>query len=151
MTATLWLLTFAHFNSVTDPNIEADDTMGIIQTATDEDSVIVTVDKDLLQIPGKMYNPVKDTHHVTTPEEGWHLFLTQWLTGDSTDGYPGLKGIGPKKAKKIITEADDPVRAIVDLYERELVCVDHGAEPRATCGGRVTEVHVKAPELEPCA
>jgi DNA polymerase-1 len=75
------------------------------------------VDKDLLQIPGKMYNPVKKTFHWTTPEQGWHLFLTQWLTGDSTDGYPGLKGIGPKKAEKLITEADDPIRAIVDLYE----------------------------------
>ena len=92
--------------------------MGIFQTCLDDDAtVIVTVDKDLLQIPGRMYNPVKETHHETSPEEGWHLFLTQWLTGDSCDGYPGLPGIGPKRAARILEDSDDPVRDIVDLYE----------------------------------
>lgn len=108
-----------YFESRTDPNIEADDTMGIVQSGSEDDSIIVTVDKDLLQIPGKMYNPVKQTFHETTPEQGWDLFLTQWLTGDSVDGYPGLKGIGPKKAEKILADADDPVRTIVDLYEEK--------------------------------
>ena len=106
------------FDSVTQPNIEADDSLGIYQTCEDDDAtVIVTVDKDLLQIPGRLYNPVKDTHHETTAEEGWHLFLTQWLTGDSVDGYPGLNGIGPKKAAKLLEESDDPITDILALYE----------------------------------
>ncbi len=106
------------FDSITQPNIEADDSLGIYQTARDDDStVIVTVDKDLLQIPGRMYNPVKDTHHETTAEEGHHLFLTQWLTGDSVDGYPGLRGIGPKKAAALLAESEDPITDILALYE----------------------------------
>lgn len=106
------------FDSITQPNIEADDSLGIFQTARGDDStVIVTVDKDLLQIPGRMYNPVKQTHHKTTAEEGHHLFLTQWLTGDSVDGYPGLPGIGPKKAALLLESVDDPIQGIVDLYE----------------------------------
>lgn len=109
------------FESVTQPNIEADDSLGIYQTCVDDDAtVIVTVDKDLLQIPGRMYNPVKDTHHITTPEEGYQLFLTQWLTGDSVDGYPGLKGVGPKKAAAFLEDnPEDTEQLIVELYEEK--------------------------------
>lgn len=107
------------FTSRTDPNIEADDTMGILQSSMEEPTVIVTVDKDLLQIPGLLYNPVKKKWHVSTPDTGWNLFLTQWLTGDSVDGYPGIRGIGPKKAALILEDSDDPVKTIVDLYEEK--------------------------------
>ena len=87
--------------------------MGILQTSID-DTVIVTVDKDLLQIKGNHWNPVKKEADVV--EDGYELFLTQWLTGDATDGYPGLKGIGPKKAAKFIEESEDPEQDIVNWY-----------------------------------
>ncbi len=101
------------FESVTHKNIEADDSMGILQTSMD-DTVIVTVDKDLLQIKGRHWNPVKQ--EACEVDCGWELFLTQWLTGDATDGYPGLKGIGPKKAAAFIEEHVECEQAIVDWY-----------------------------------
>ncbi len=102
------------FDSVTHNNIEADDSMGILQTHM-ADTVIVTVDKDLLQIPGRHYNPVKQ--EACEVECGWDLFLTQWLTGDSTDGYPGIPGVGPKKAAQFLEDNDAPKeQAIVDWY-----------------------------------
>jgi DNA polymerase I len=33
-------------------------------------------------------------------------FYRQVLTGDSTDGYPGCPGVGPKTAEKLIPEED---------------------------------------------
>jgi DNA polymerase-1 len=37
-----------------------------------------------------------------TEEDAWRNFLTQTLTGDVTDGFPGCPGIGPVTAKKLL-------------------------------------------------
>ena len=90
-------------------NIEADDIMGIAQTGGKVlNPVIVSMDKDMKQIPGLHFNPDKDDFPVYISElQGDYAFFLQWLTGDSTDGYPGIKGIGPAKAIKILNRADD--------------------------------------------
>lgn len=87
------------------PRLEADDVMGILATGGKiENTVIITVDKDLRQIPGWHFNPVKEDFPVLVSEEDAdHLFFTQWLTGDSTDNFGGIKGVGPAKAEKILT------------------------------------------------
>ena len=76
--------------------LEADDAMGIYATAH-PGNIIVSPDKDMRQIPGKLYN-LTDTTYIT-PEEGaqWHLIQT--LAGDQTDGYSGVPGIGVKRAE----------------------------------------------------
>ena len=76
------------------PQLEADDAMGIYATKL-TGNIIVSPDKDMKQIPGKLYN-LEDTITIT-PEEGakWHLIQT--LAGDQTDGYSGVPGIGVKK------------------------------------------------------
>ena len=55
---------FRNYNSVVWPRLEADDVMGIIQTAGDTfvkgEPVIVSEDKDMLTIPGMVYNPNKE-------------------------------------------------------------------------------------------
>ena len=75
--------------------LEADDAMGIYATLY-SGNVIVSPDKDMRQIPGKLYdlNEVKDI----TPEEGARWHLVQTLAGDQTDGYGGVPGIGVKRA-----------------------------------------------------
>ena len=69
------------------PELEADDAMGIYATAYPGD-IIVSPDKDMRQIPGKLYD-LKEVVDIT-PEEGrrWHLIQT--LAGDQTDGYGGV-------------------------------------------------------------
>ena len=37
-----------------------------------------------------------------TEQEADKNFLMQCLTGDSTDGYPGVPGIGPKKTEALL-------------------------------------------------
>ncbi len=99
------------------PNLEADDHLGLEQAL---DTYIVTADKDLLQVPGKHYNPYVPNPSIRTitPEEGTYNFLTQVLTGDSTDNYPGCPGIGPKTAAKIL-DADCSWGAVVDAYGKK--------------------------------
>ena len=83
------------------PALEADDALGIYATSND-DCVIVSPDKDMKQIPGKLYN--LDEHFTITPEEGWQWFLIQTLAGDSTDGYSGAPGFGVKTSSKFFEE-----------------------------------------------
>lgn len=86
------------------PRLEADDVMGILATnGKIENPVIITVDKDMRQIPGWHFNPDKEDFPVYVSEvEADYVFYTQWLTGDSTDGFKGIKGCGPSKAKRLL-------------------------------------------------
>lgn len=90
------------------PRLEADDVMGILATnGKIENPVIITVDKDLRQIPGWHFNPDKEDFPVYVSEvEADYVFYTQWLTGDSTDGFKGIKGCGPKTAERILNQSD---------------------------------------------
>ena len=92
---------------------EADDAMGINQ---DANSIICSYDKDMLMIPGKHYQFNKREFITITPEQGILNFYKQLLTGDSTDNIPGLKGVGPKTAEKIL----DGVTTEEEMYEKVL-------------------------------
>jgi 5'-3' exonuclease len=81
---------------------EADDALSIAQYKDPEGHIIATIDKDLLMVPGHHYNPNTEVTSYVTPEEGTKAFYKQILTGDSIDDIPGIKGIGPKKAEKIL-------------------------------------------------
>ena len=80
------------------PWLEADDAMGIYATQF-PGNIIVSPDKDMRQIPGKLYD--LETSKDITAEEGakWHLIQT--LAGDQTDGYSGVPGIGVKRAETL--------------------------------------------------
>jgi 5'-3' exonuclease len=87
-------------------DMEADDLVSIwayeMMEAGNEPT-IVAIDKDLLQIPGWHYNFVKkDPPRYVDADEANRLLMMQCLTGDSADNIKGLKGIGPKKAEKIL-------------------------------------------------
>jgi len=83
--------------------MEADDMLGIEATLDRENTVIATIDKDLRMISGWHYNWRKGPHvDYVTEEEGTRFFYTQLLTGDMTDNIQGIRGIGPKKAEKIL-------------------------------------------------
>lgn len=81
---------------------EADDALSIAQYKNPEGHIIASIDKDLLMVPGHHYNLNKEVTSYVTPEEGLRTFYKQILTGDSTDDIPGIKGIGPKTAEKIL-------------------------------------------------
>ena len=89
----------ATFNAEVVDGQEADDALGIAQT---EDTIICSIDKDLLMIPGRHYNFVKDEFQEVTNDSGMRHFYMQCLTGDRSDNIKGIEQIGPKKAEKIL-------------------------------------------------
>jgi hypothetical protein len=103
---------------------EADDAIGIHATLTRDNSIIVSIDKDLDMIPGHHYNPVKKDHYYVNDKEAIKNFYRQLLTGDKVDNVQGLRGIGPKKADKILGDFDTDLA----MYEAVLKAYDGDAE-----------------------
>ena len=85
---------------------EADDTVAIESVKHLDKCWIVHVDKDLDQLQGWHYNPVKDERYYVNEFDGYKAFCIQLLTGDRTDNIPCLAGIGPKKADKALKDAE---------------------------------------------
>lgn len=89
-------------------DFEADDLLGIRLTVLGRDGVCVSIDKDLLQIPGRHFNWVTGEYRDVSGKDG-HLSLgVQILSGDRTDNVPGLTGIGEVKARKLLEHTVDP-------------------------------------------
>jgi 5'-3' exonuclease len=84
--------------------MEADDILGMAANP-DGSTVIVSNDKDFLQIPGYLYNFKKqELLRITGPAANSFL-LYQTLVGDSADGYIGCRGIGAAKAHSLLLRA----------------------------------------------
>lgn len=102
---------------------EADDGLAM---RIDEDTICVSPDKDLLQVPGTHYDPFKDSVVEVSEAMGKLNLYAQILTGDSTDDIPGIVGIGPKKASVILADLYDgeslasAVKEAYDDYDTEL-------------------------------
>jgi DNA polymerase-1 len=89
------------YETATYPTLEADDVMGIM---ANDSTIIVSDDKDLKSIPGKLFQPSSKDFLEITPDEADRFHLTQTLTGDTVDGYGGCPGIGPVKADRILQD-----------------------------------------------
>lgn len=100
-------------------NQEADDDVAI--RSTQFQGWIVHVDKDLDQLPGWHYNPVQDKEYFLEPLEALKNFYSQLLQGDRTDNIKGIKGIGPKKAEKVLQNCqseEEMYKAVKEAYEK---------------------------------
>ncbi len=98
------------------PGYEADDILGTIARKAESegaDVFIVTGDKDMLQLVDrkvKIYDPMKDK--VFDEEFIKEKFgvgperITEFmaLTGDAVDNIPGIKGVGEKTARELLSE-----------------------------------------------
>lgn len=104
--------------------LEADDALAINQT---EDTVICSLDKDLLQVPGHHFSweingkgwSRPDTFIEQTELEGLRLFYKQCLKGDTSDNVKGIEGLGEKKAAKILADCSSHLEMfniVRDLY-----------------------------------
>lgn len=106
---------------------EADDAIGIAAYGygdDDEAYIIMTIDKDLDMIRGWHYNFNKDMKYFVQEDDTMRTFYTQVLTGDRVDNIPGLKGIGPKKAEKILKDCSSEK----DMYAAVLKAYDNNEE-----------------------
>ena len=78
---------------------------------------IVSPDKDMRQIPGKLYNLDEMTE--IDPEEGRRWHLVQTLAGDQTDGYGGVPGIGVKRAISLFEKTGYNWKTVVTRFQRQ--------------------------------
>lgn len=110
---------------------EADDMIGVEHYEQDCESIVVSIDKDLLQFQGLNYNPRTKVRRLISPLEGLRFFYTQLLQGDTADNIPGVKGIGKVKAAKYIKDLDNEQ----DMFAicRELYSCDAEMEMNAQC------------------
>jgi len=90
--------------------LEGDDVLGLLATdpeyalgftADPEPSIICSSDKDMLTIPGTLYNWETNRTRQITLDEADRNHLTQALTGDRVDCYVGCPGIGKVTAAKL--------------------------------------------------
>ena len=96
------------------PTLEADDALGIYATK-EEGHIICSPDKDLRQIPGQLYN-LTDEVVTITAEEGRRWHLIQAMSGDQTDGYSGIPGIGIKRAEALLEANGATWQTVVDAF-----------------------------------
>ena len=100
------------------PTLEADDAMGIYATKN-PGNIICSPDKDMRQIPGKLYNMEEITLISDTDGPKWHL--VQSCSGDQTDGYSGCPGIGVKRATTIFEDKGYSWKTVINTFkEKEL-------------------------------
>lgn len=87
--------------------LEADDVMGYYGTSPDlHNPVIVSIDKDMMTVPTKVLNPDKMRRPIRINKgQADLLMFKQAITGDSTDNYKGIPGIGTVKADKILSNS----------------------------------------------
>jgi DNA polymerase-1 len=90
--------------------LEADDAMSIHQDKVGGTTTICSLDKDMLQVPGKHFQWAIGTLSWSKPDnfveqtelEGLRLFYEQCIKGDTSDNVKGIKGLGEAKAKKLL-------------------------------------------------
>jgi DNA polymerase-1 len=91
--------------TVWEDGIEADDLIGI-RTTECSNTIAVSADKDFATIPCSLFIPAshgKDgSWHKFSEDDANRNWLIQSMTGDTTDNYKGIPGIGTVKANKIL-------------------------------------------------
>lgn len=93
---------------------EADDALGVNASSK---TIICSIDKDLLMIPGLHYNFVKQIFTDVDDMSGIKHFWKQMLIGDSTDNIKGIDKVGPVKAAKLIDYQEEPIEMFKTVYD----------------------------------
>jgi DNA polymerase-1 len=102
------------------PNLEADDVISILATdkKMDEETIIVSIDKDFKSVPGIYYDFNKDETHHVSQEDADRYHLIQTLTGDATDGYSGVPKVGAVTAKRLLEKEGYEWDVVKKCYEK---------------------------------
>ena len=103
-----------NYNGRFEDTLEADDLLGILGSEM-QDSVIWSLDKDLLTIPA--YHLIDGKVVEVDKEEADYNFLYQTLVGDATDNYKGCPAVGAKTADKMLLDKGATWETVVAAFE----------------------------------
>ena len=142
-----------HWDAIISENEEADDTIGIRAVALQETCtpIIASIDKDMKTIAGTHYNFVKKEYEEVNTHQAKLFFYSQILMGDSADNIPGVKGIGPKKAYKLLAELDTEIKmyhTVKKVYIENGLSYDYLLETARLLYIRHKEGEMWSPPLE---
>lgn len=121
---------------ICEDQLEADDALGIMSTSQEylNKSIIASIDKDMLTVPGWHYN--YDTDHLRKLDdfESIRYLVRQVLTGDAADSIPGLKNVGRITAKKLIDQWHSDIDHIVAVPLYRIALLDKARDYYRECG-----------------
>ena len=101
-------------------DLEADDLLAMLQDL--DATFILSQDKDLKQVVGWHLDRETNSLTYTSEEDAIRMISFQMLTGDTVDNIPGLKGVGPDKASKLLDDIEGVpqlfacLKAYIDKY-----------------------------------
>ena len=131
---------------------EADDQVVFDKKKYGDDAILIAVDKDVLyNVPGKHYNYYESRLYnidpkwveVNSDEARFDQYI-QAITGDKSDNIPGIKGIGPAKARKFLVDGmdeDELYQGVLNAYETHHKRLDISPEDMAILNIRLVNMH----------
>lgn len=110
--------------------IEADDAVSISSVQLTERGInhlICSNDKDVDTVPGNHYSMSKRKFYHITKDEASFLLHAQYITGDTTDNIPGLKGKGKAYVEKLLRDKtpDKYAESVAWAYKQYAKQVDY--------------------------
>lgn len=107
-----------HYKAIVVDGYEADDACASLADRYLGNSMIISVDKDLKQVPCYFYDPVKKVGQEVDYTSANYNLAFQMLKGDTTDNIPGLPKVGEVKAIKILAENEHaPMHKVSQVYQ----------------------------------
>lgn len=123
----------SEFETVVSNGLEADDMMSIYLTSNPDRYILCSLDKDLMQVPGRHYSwalgkrpssPITLVSELGNMElsgkpqklkmSGLKAFFAQTLMGDSVDNIRGIEGFGPVSAYESLNGLDNELDLFVE-------------------------------------
>jgi len=96
----------SHYGAFISKKYEADDEISMA-AGTSAPTVMVSIDKDFLQVPGVHYDPFGEKEVLIDPIQANINLWSQVIAGDAVDNIKGVPNFGLKKAFKYLQQFDD--------------------------------------------
>ena len=118
-----------HYKAIQSDGEEADDVVAYL--AIENGGTIISPDKDLRTVAIPIYNPQKDEHYPADADAADMMLHVQMIMGDSTDGIPGIKGVGIKGAEKLLLLS--PMGKRLDIVKQAYRDLHKGTDYMSYC------------------
>lgn len=116
-----WIESGEHgYRVICEEGFEADDMISAHATGFDKEKyrrIIVSIDKDFGAVPLEFYHvDRRQLWKAPTFKHCENFSLVQTLSGDPTDGYYGIKGVGEASARKRLERDGWKFQTVVDFF-----------------------------------